>query len=105
MYFEETGYLTREGLEIQKNKIRTIYRIALENDHDSMILGAFGCGVFHLIPEEVSKLFEEILEENEFKNAFKHVAFAIYEGKGTKKKIVGKDGKFKAFYDLFDTKK
>lgn len=100
-YFDNEGYLTIEGKEIEKNKIRTIYRIALENNHDSIILGAFGCGVYKLHPEEVSKLFKEVIEEDEFKNAFKLIAFAIYEGKGNKRKIVGKNGKFKPFYDIF----
>ena len=51
--------------EIEKNKIRTIYRIALDNNHDSIVLGAFGCGVYRLHPEEVSKLFKEIVEEDD----------------------------------------
>jgi uncharacterized protein (TIGR02452 family) len=101
-YFDNEGYLTKEGKEIEKNKIRTIYRIALDNNHDSIILGAFGCGVYNLLPIEVSKLFKEILEEDEFKNTFKVVAFAIYEGKGSKRKIVGENGKFKPFYDIFN---
>ena len=83
-------------------KISTIYRIALDNNHDSIVLGAFGCGAYRLLPEEVSKLFKEIVEEDEFKNAFKVVAFAIYEGKGSKRKVVGRNGKFKPFYDIFN---
>lgn len=101
-YFDNDGYLTKEGREIEKNKIRTIYRIALDNNHDSIVLGALGCGVYNLLPVEVSKLFKETLEEDEFKNAFKVVAFAIYEGKGSKRKIVGESGKFKPFYDIFN---
>ena len=31
----------------------------------------------------------------------KKLVFAIYEGKGSSRKIVGKEGKFKAFYDIF----
>ena len=82
-YFKEDGYLTSISKEIEKNKIRTIYRIALDNNHDSIVLGAFGCGVYNLKSEEVSKLFKEILEETEFKNKFKVIAFAIYEGQGS----------------------
>ena len=100
-YFDNDGYLTNEGKEIEKNKIRTIYRIALDNNHDSIVLGAFGCGVYNLKSEEVSKLFKEILEETEFKNKFKVIAFAIYEGQGSKRKVVGRNGKFKPFYDMF----
>ena len=101
MYFNKDGTLNKEGREIESNKIRTIFRIALINNHDSIVLGAFGCGAYHLFPEEISDLFHSILNEDEFKNRFKKVVFAIYEGKGSKRKIVGKDGKFKPFYDAF----
>ena len=100
-YFKSNGTLTEEGYQIEANKIRTIYRIALDNKHDSMILGAFGCGVYNLLPSEISKLFLDILNENEFKNKFKKIVFAIYEGKPTRKRQVGIEGKFKPFYDLF----
>ena len=101
IYFDDNGLLTKEGIEIESNKIRTIYRIALDNNHDSLVLGAFGCGVYNLNPNQVSKLFKNILEEPEFKNKFKKIVFAIYEGKGSSRKVVGKEGKFKAFYDIF----
>lgn len=100
-YFNELGYLNNEGKEIELNKIRTIYRIALDNNHDSLVLGAFGCGVYNLMPDEVSKLFLDVLNEPEFKNKFKHISFAIYEGKGTSRKVVGENGKFKPFYERF----
>ena len=46
-------------------------------------------------------LFKEILNEEVFKNKFKVIDFSIYEGEGKRNKIVGKEGKFKTFYDLF----
>ena len=100
-YFKTDGYLTDEGKEIEKNKMRTIYRIALDNGHDSIVLGAFGAGVYRLLPDEVANLFKEIALEDEFRNKFKLLAFAIYEGKATRLKVVGKDGKYKPFYDIF----
>ena len=42
-----------------------------------------------------------ILEEAEFKAKFKKIVFAIFEGKGSSRKVVGEQGKFKAFYDAF----
>ena len=100
-YFDEDGNLNEKGLEVEKNKIRTIYRIALDNHHDSVVLGAFGCGAYHLKPEQVAPLFKSVLEEPEFKNNFRKIAFAIYEGKGSYKKVVGPQGKFKPFYVIF----
>ena len=90
-YFKNDGYMTDEGKEIEKNKIRTIYRIGLENGNDSLVLGAFGCGDFHLMKDEVANLFKEVLEEDEFKGNFKKIVFAI----------LGKKNDFKPFYDIF----
>lgn len=100
-YFNSDGTLTEEGRVIEANKIRTIFRIALENNIDAIVLGAFGCGYFNLLPKEVAKLFFDILNEDEFNGNFKKIVFAILEGKGKPGKITGKEGKFKPFYDLF----
>lgn len=100
-YFEGEGILNKQGQEVEKNKIRTIYRIALDNNHDSLVLGAFGCGAYHLDPKQIAELFKETLEEAEFKNRFKKIVFAIYEGKGSTRRVVGRNGKFKPFYDIF----
>lgn len=100
-YFNEDGTLNDEGKSIEANKIRTIYRIALDNNHDSIVLGAFGCGVYNLRPDEISKLFLDILNESEFKDKFKKIVFAILEGKAKRGKMIGNQGKFKPFYDLF----
>lgn len=100
-YFNSDGTLNQEGINITKNKIRTIFRIALVNQHDSIVLGAFGSGFNGLNPSTISTLFKKVLSENEFKNQFKKVVFAIYEGKGSSRKIVGPNGKYKSLYDLF----
>ena len=103
IYFNTDGTLTEEGISIEKNKIRTIFRIGLANGHDSLVLGAFGCGVYNLLPSQVSSLFRDVLAEHEFKGKFRKIVFSILEG-NSKKKIVGKEGKFKPFYDLFGAK-
>ena len=46
-YRAEDGGFTPEGEQVMRDKIRTIYRIALLNGHDSIVLGAFGCGATH----------------------------------------------------------
>ena len=102
-YFDSEGYLTEEGKAIETNKIRTVFRIALENGHDSMVLGAFGCGVFRLHSEEVAGLFRDVLNEPEFKNRFEKLVFAIYEGKPSprRREPIGREGKFAPFYEIF----
>ena len=93
-YKSEDGGFTPEGLEIIRNKIRTIYRLALSNGHDSLVAGAFGCGAFRLPCDTVATLFNEILAEPEFKNKFRMITFAILDKDG-------ENGKFAPFYRQF----
>ena len=93
-YKAADGGFTPEGLEIMRNKVRTIYRLALANGHDSLVAGAFGCGAFRLPCDKVAELFNEILGEPEFKNKFRKVTFAILDKDGAK-------GKFAPFYQVF----
>ena len=100
-YRAENGGFTQEGDGIMRDKIRTIYRIALLNGHDSLVLGAMGCGVFKLKPELVSALFKETLEEKEFKGKFHTIVFALMEGPAGKRKKVEEEGKLGSFYEKF----
>lgn len=73
------GHMPQVALDITRCKIRTIFRIGLLHGHDSLVLGAFGCGAFHNPPAEVARLFHEVMEEEEFKNKFKVIIFSIIE--------------------------
>ena len=68
-----------------------------------MVLGAFGCGVFRLHSDEVADIFRDILNEPEFKNRFKKLVFAIYEGKPTARRRdpIEREGKYAPFYEIF----
>ena len=100
-YRANDGGFTTEGKQIMFDKIRTIYRIALLNGHDSLVLGAFGCGVFQLKPELVAKYFKQVLDEDEFRGKFHTIVFAMLEGKATPRKKVGEEGDFAPFYQQF----
>ena len=77
--------LTRDGrmpqvaLDITRDKIRTIFRIGLLYGHDALVLGAFGCGAFHNTPDQVARLFHEVIEEPEFKDKFRLITFSILD--------------------------
>ena len=58
-----------------KIKIRKIFEIALENNHDSLCLSALGCGVFNNPPKDIAQLFLEVIEE--YNGCFKEIRFAI----------------------------
>ena len=94
------GGFTPDGDRVQMNKIRTIFRIALANGHDSLVLGAFGCGAFRLQPEAVAEQFARALDEAEFRRRFRAVVFAIWEPGNIFDPHVG-SGKFAPFYCLF----
>ena len=82
---DKNGLMYPREQEQTKNKIRTILRIALEHYHDSIVLGALGCGAFANPPAQVAKLFHEVFEEPEFKDQFKKVVFAILEDKNSRR--------------------
>ena len=95
------GGFTPQGEAVQLNKIRTIYRLALKNGHDSIVLGAFGCGVNKLPCAAVANQFKIVLEKPEFKGKFAALVFAIMEGRGSARKPVEENGKFAPFYETF----
>jgi len=76
---EDATHMTAYMAEGTKNKMRTILRIALDNGHDAIVLGALGCGAFCNPPSHVAKLFHEVFEEAEFKDQFAIISFAIID--------------------------
>ena len=74
------GMMINRDAETTLEKIRTIFRIGMANGHDSLVLSAFGCGAFANPPAHIAKLFHQVMEEDEFKNRFKLIDFAILDG-------------------------
>lgn len=78
--------LAPEEVTVTKNKIRTIFRIALKHGHDSIVLGALGCGAFCNPPAHIAKIFHEVIKEAEFRNHFKVLLFAILEDHNSRRR-------------------
>jgi uncharacterized protein (TIGR02452 family) len=57
-------------------RVLKVLGIAARHDHDTLVLGAWGCGVFGNDPVEIAGLFRRALEEN-FAGAFAQVVFAV----------------------------
>lgn len=57
-------------------RIKFILDIAASNQVDTLILGAFGCGVFGQDPGEVASIFMHQLT-NKFYGAFRNIIFAV----------------------------
>lgn len=65
---------------VMQSRIEKILSVALENGHENIVLGAFGCGVFKNNPQQVAGYFRKALRENpKFKNRFKKVVFSILD--------------------------
>lgn len=63
-----------------KNKIRTIFRIALRHGQEVLVLSAWGCGGYGNPPRQIASLFKEVIEEEEFVCAFRKIVFSIKGG-------------------------
>lgn len=63
--------------EVFENRIRNILEIAIANDVDNLVLGAFGCGAFNNPPKLVAKVCRRLLIDNRYANYFEKVVFAI----------------------------
>ena len=74
------GMMLPEETEKTLEKMRTIFRIGILQGHDSLVLSALGCGAFSNPPAHIAKLFHQVIEEDEFKNTFKLIDFAILDG-------------------------
>lgn len=74
------GWMNLKDEEKTLTKMRMILRISLINGHDSVVLGAMGCGVFANPPEHIALLFNHVFDEPEFRGQFKLISFAIIDG-------------------------
>lgn len=81
-----------ENTETLRSRIKFVLDIAKNNEVDTLILGAYGCGVFGQDPYEVASIFKEYLDNCK---CFKTVVFAIPDGK---------NGNYDAFMKVFEEK-
>lgn len=62
---------------VMDKRMDKMLALALANGNETLILGAWGCGVFKNDPNKIAKLFSKQLK-GKYKNAFKRIVFAIY---------------------------
>ena len=58
------------------SRLTNIFEVAADNDADCLVLGAFGCGVFHNPPEMMAETFKNLICEK-YHKYFKAIYFAI----------------------------
>lgn len=62
-----------------KQRAGMVLAVARDNAHRSLLLGAWGCGVFRNNPNQVADIFANWLYGSEFKGCFERVVFAVYD--------------------------
>ena len=70
------GHLVRQTLE---RRAAHVLRVAAHHGHRTLVLGAWGCGVFRNDPRDVADVFARLLTAGPFARAFGRVVFAIYD--------------------------
>ncbi|CAF3337214.1 unnamed protein product [Rotaria socialis] len=76
---DKNGELKLSGKHVIQNtkqKMESIFKIALENNHDILILSALGCGAFQNPPKHIAQLFHEVIA-TKYRRSFKYIVFAI----------------------------
>jgi uncharacterized protein (TIGR02452 family) len=64
------------------HRLEKVLSVALAKGYTTLLLGAWGCGVFRNDPADVAAYFEHHLLQNpKFKNRFERIVFAIYSPK------------------------
>lgn len=77
-----------------KKRMDKVLAIALKQKSNTLILGAWGCGVFRNEPKDVAYLFKEIITDK-YAGAFKKIVFAVFDNSEKK-------SNFKQFEDMFN---
>jgi len=63
-------------------RIRVLFRVGALMACDTLVLGAYGCGIFGNNPSTISNIFFKVMQETEFLGRFKAIVFAVTDGKG-----------------------
>jgi len=87
---------TKQQLEGTLTKIRLLLLVSAAEHNDTIVLSALGCGAYGGDPNVVSKLFYQVLVEENYKKYFKDVIFAIIDDQNAKK-----SGNYAPFAELF----
>lgn len=81
---DKDGSLMELPYKHMYEKIRTILNVAIENKQEYLVLSAFGCGAYHNPPSDIAAIFRDILSQEPYNHAFKHIVFAIIDDHNAK---------------------
>lgn len=70
-------YDENKVIEVMKKRCRRILEVCLSNDIKTIVLGAFGCGVFGNKAENISEIFRKLIVDEGYGEYFDKIIFAI----------------------------
>lgn len=69
-------YSSKEDMH---HRIYRILSLMAQNHEETIVLGAFGCGVFGNNPTDIADIFFDVLVLKKLEDEFKNIIFAIYD--------------------------
>eukprot|EP00434_Breviolum_minutum_P031511 symbB.v1.2.027865.t1/scaffold2894.1/size68075/2 len=76
------GAKSERVMQVMQYRLRRVLHLARsQRATPTLILGAWGCGVFQNSPEDVAKLFSDVLHEQQFSSSFRRAVFAVPDAK------------------------
>jgi hypothetical protein len=75
--YGDRARMSRDVATALAEKIRLTLTIAAHHGHDTLVLGALGCGAFNCPSRHVAELFRAELARPEFRYGFRLVVFAV----------------------------
>jgi uncharacterized protein (TIGR02452 family) len=91
--------LQEEDVEILKIKVKTIIQTAVIFNHDTIIMGALGCGAWRNPVKHVAEIFKEVLQECD--GVIKNYYFAILNTTDENYLVRNRDTSKKKTVDVF----
>jgi uncharacterized protein (TIGR02452 family) len=98
---DDYPWLSASAAQTMYNKIDLIFKTAIINKNDSVVLSAFGCGAYSCPPYHVSKIFNKCIQDNNYQKYFSYIVFAILDDVNA---IRNWGGNLKYFEVEFNTK-
>jgi len=69
-------------MDVMETRMRYILKLFAAKSNRTIILGAYGCGVFGNDTADVAGIFYKLLKDEGLEQHFKQIVFAVYDPKG-----------------------
>merc|ERR1712130_778418 len=97
----QNGHFSSKDASNMRQKIETIFKIAIDKGHSTIILSALGCGAYKNPPKDVAKIFDEVISM--YHHYFKTIKFAILDN-NHKRNMKQRTGNFYTFHNVLNNK-